>query len=150
MSHQHAPASSPRLRIAGIDAATIEARDGDGYTVRLSNGELAPATLGRGVKRALADECLREGRTVLLCWQGDDAVLLGALQTDASAVTLRDGVVTLAGDEVRLEATQRVQLEAGASRIVLTDNGKLHIWGERLTMHIASLIKLVASKVELP
>ena len=52
--------------------------------------------------------------------------------------------------EVRIEAERHLELGVGTSRVALRRDGRLSVLGERLTMHVASLIKLIASKVELP
>ncbi len=146
---ESAPISGRQPMASAFDAATIEARHGDGYRVRFIDGTRHQAQLARGVSPGLADECLRDGRIVLLALRHEPPLIIGALQTAASVVTQHDGVVTVAGRDVRLEATRGIALEAGSSRLHLS-SAKLQIWGERLTMHVASLIKLVASKVELP
>jgi hypothetical protein len=147
---EDAPASSPRIRDKGLRPGTIESRSDEAYCVRTLDGEQVVAVLGPRCSAALAEECLRDARVVLLYAESSRLVILGALQTEPSAFARHDGVVTLRADELHLEASQRVRLQAGPSRLDLLANGKLQLWGERLTMHVAKVIKLIASKVELP
>ena len=59
-------------------------------------------------------------------------------------------MVSVSGHEVRIEAERHLELGVGTSRVALRRDGRLSVLGKRLTMHVASLIKLIASKVELP
>ena len=144
------PESGARWRAPGLDAVNLEARDGDAFVARLSDGERATVTLAPGLSPALVEECLENGRMMLVRYCEDVPILLGALQTEPSALRQRDGVVTLRGRDVRVEAEQQLHLEAGATRLSIDPRGKLQLVGERLTMQVASLIKLIAAKVELP
>ncbi|MEM1035018.1 MAG: hypothetical protein AAGN82_32055 [Myxococcota bacterium] len=144
------PPESAAQRRLPLDVGWIVAREAPGYLVRLGDGAEHHATLGAGVLPALADECVREGRPVLVRASDDGWVVLGALQTAPSAAVVRDGVVTVTGREVRLEAEAELLVEAGPTRLRLDRRGRVSLSAERLTMRVASLIKLIASKVELP
>lgn len=145
-----APESGAQWRAPTLDVATLDHVAGDGYVVVLPDGSTRSAVLGPGIDPELARQCLREQRPMLVRSVGDEIRLVGALQTRLSPVSSRDGVVTVSGQKVRLEGEHDVELASGGARLSLQRDGKLSVLGERLTMHVASLIKLIASKVELP
>ncbi|HHH28752.1 MAG TPA: hypothetical protein ENK57_10470 [Polyangiaceae bacterium] len=146
-----APASGAQWRAPALDVATLDRAEGEGYLAVLPDGTTRPATLSAVVDPELAEQCLREQRPMLVRAAGDELQIVGALQTQASPLTTRDGVVTLTGRRVQLEAEQDVILSTGAdTRLSLARNGKFSLIGERLTMHVASLVKIIGSRVELP
>ncbi len=145
-----APASGAQWRAPALDVATLDRAEADAYLVVLPDGTTHQATLGPGVDPELAQQCLREQRPMLVRTVGSELLLIGALQTQVSPVSSRDGVVTVSGRHVRLEGEREVELAAGQGRLSFKGDGKLSLLGERLTMHVASLVKIIASKVELP
>ncbi len=155
-----APASDAQWRGPTLDVATLhrseghrsegDRSEGDRFVVMLPDGQERLAELAPGLDPELARECLRQGRPMLVRRDADELQLIGALQTERSPVSQHDGVVTLAGREVRVQAERHLELEVGSSRLALQQDGKLALLVERVTMHASSLIKLIASKVELP
>ena len=145
-----APVSAAQWRAPTLDVARLDrAKDGR-YVVKLPDGEEHVAELSPDVSPQLAEECLRQERPMLVRQHSDGLVLVGALQTQPSPLREQGGVVTLSGRDIQIEADRRFDVEVGPTRLTLERSGKLSLLGERLTMHIASLIKLIASKVELP
>jgi len=136
----------------GMQAGIIELASGDSYKVRLLDGTLLDASLAPGVGAALAEECLRDRRTVLLsCVSSGTGVILGALQTAPSAATRDvDDNVALSAAEASVEAENVVTLRAGDTALQLHADGRVRLVGQQLTMDIAALIKLLSAKVELP
>ena len=110
-------------------------------------GQLVDAELGPGCEPALIDECLARRRTVLL----SGGVILGALQTAPSEGRRDvDGNVMLAGTDVTVEAERALSLRVGDTELVLRDDGTVRLVGQRLSMDVAALIKLLSARVELP
>jgi len=141
------PSSERRPAAAAeLGAGVIELASDGRYQVRLLGGELQEAKLAPGCSTALADECLRERRTVLLA----GGQILGALQTEPSAVQRQGGKVRLDADEVVIEAGEAVSLRVGDSELLLRPDGSVRLVGQRLALDVAGLIKLLSARVELP
>lgn len=151
------PRSESRPAPAGLVAGVVElATERDGaprYKVRMldatssGQGRLVDAQLGPGCEPGLIDECLATRRTVLM----SGGVILGALQT-APTEGRRDGDgnVQLAGVDVTVEAERALSLRVGDTELVLRDDGTVRLVGQRLSMDVAALIKLLSARVELP
>src|SRR6185437_17116132 len=68
----------------GLHAATIELALKGSFRLRTMTGEQVKARLGPGVDPALADECLKQRRTVLVTAGPKGAIIVGAVQVTAS------------------------------------------------------------------
>ena len=141
------PPQSQRRAAGGLEAGVIELATDEAYKIRLLGGELIDARPAPGCSRELLDECLRDRRTVLLAGE----LILGALQTTASAAR-RDpsGNVSIEAAEIHLEASAGLSLRVEDSALDLGPDGHLRLSGQRLSIDVAALIKLLSARVELP
>ncbi|RLB63945.1 MAG: hypothetical protein DRI90_05740 [Deltaproteobacteria bacterium] len=139
---------SERRSVAAAElcAGVIELASDGRYQVRQLGGELQEAQLAPGCSAALADECLRLRRTVLLA----GGEILGALQTEPSAVERQGGQLKLDAEQVVIEAGEALSLRVGDSELLLRPDGSVRLVGQRLALDGAALIKLLSAKVELP
>jgi hypothetical protein len=149
--HDEQPRSERRAGTGGLVAGVVElATETDGeprYKVRLLGGELVDARLGPGCSTALVDECLAARRTVLI----SEGAILGALQTAPTEARRDvDGNVSVEGGEVVVEADHALSLRAGDTELVLHEDGTVRIVGQRMSIDVAALIKLLSARVELP
>jgi hypothetical protein len=156
------PSKKPRLRVAeapdsrpealgpGIHAGLIEPCAGATYRVRTLTGDRFSAILADGVDRALAEECLRDGRTVLLADSPRGVLVLGAVQTQKSAVREADGSVTIEGKDVRVRAERALVLDAGPVSIRAERNGVIRIEGEKMVVDVSALVRFLSARVEVP
>lgn len=140
----------PALLGPGLHAGTIELHGERAYRVRVTGLGHVNAVLDPSVAAALADECLREGRTVVLADTERGPTILGALQTSPSFSADASGVVSIAGKDIKLRAERALLLEAGPVSIRLDQAGLVRAEGERLVLDMASLVKILAARVELP
>lgn len=145
------PAVDRGLHVATVELLQERTAQETSYRVRLLTGELIDASLGPGVEPALALECLRDRRSLLVHHDGQGTRILGALQTSASATrTTRAGDTELAGHEVDLCAERRVSIRAGSTTLSLDHAGNVRLNGQRLTLDLAALVRIVSASVELP
>lgn len=135
---------------AGLHAGVIELRSGGAFQVRLPAGGRCKATLDDEVDPALAEECLRSGRRVVLCDGERGPVIVGALQTSAPVVKTADGAVTIEGRELRLKAKERVVIDTGATSLRMAENGAVRFEGEKMVIDMPALVRILAASVELP
>lgn len=145
-----APESRPEVLGPGIHAGLIEPCAGASYRVRTLTGARFSATLADGVDRALAEECLREGRTVLLADSPRGVLVLGAVQTQKSAVREADGSVTIEGKDVRVRADRALVLDAGPVSIRAERSGVIRIEGEKMIVDVSALVRFLSARVEVP
>src|SRR4051812_41528149 len=96
----------------GLHTGRLEAQSA-GYTARLATGAGVHVTLDEDVDPALVEECLREGRRVILADGPRGPVILGALQTAPSVARREDGSLSLEGRDVHIRASRGLVLEAG-------------------------------------
>ena len=135
----------------GIHPATVELKSSASYHVKLLDGRRARATLARGVSPRLLDECLQSRRVVMLADADAGPVILGALQTaPVPQVQEGAGVFEVQASQIRLKADTSIVLQAGSSSLVLEKSGVARIDGERMVIDVAALLRVLATKVELP
>jgi hypothetical protein len=148
---RRAPAASLAALGPGIHPAKIDVCAGDRYRVRTLAGERLEARLGDGVEVGFAAECLREQRTVLVT-PGEDgqAVILGALQTSRALLRNDAGSVKARGKHVELEADEGLTLRVGKSALVMDRHGVIKVTGQRMTMNIAEVARILSALCELP
>jgi len=139
-------AAEPALP-AGLHAATIDLAAKGTYRVRLATGERIKARLGNGVDPALAEECLKDRRTVLVTAHPDGPTIVGAVQVAAS--TRPERLRFEAGD-IELCAATSIVLRVGKSLVVLGEDGVMQMVGEKMTLRMAKTIRALAANVELP
>jgi hypothetical protein len=146
-----APTSRAAALGPGIHAATVELKNGASYRVKLLDGRRAKATLAPGVSPKLLDECLRSRRLVMLADGDGGPAILGALQTaPVPQVEEEAGVYEVKAREIRLKAATSIVLETSRSALVLDTSGLARIAGERLVIDVATLLRVLATTVELP
>jgi hypothetical protein len=131
----------------GLHAATIELASKGSYRVRTATGECVTARLGPGVDPALADECLKQRRTVLVTAHPRGPLIVGALQVTATATPDR---LRLDAREIELCAGSKIALRVGKSLVVIDEHGAIHMAGERMTMKMAKAVRVLSANVELP
>ena len=134
----------------GLHAARIEGAAEGRLTVRLASGELAPAIAGEGLEPAFLEECTRDRRTVLVSEESGAIVLLGALQT--SRAIERDSVdrARLAAQRIDLVAEDGVRIQVGKALLEMEASGVVRIGGDRLTIDMATVVRVLAALAELP
>ncbi len=135
----------PGARVAslgpGVHPARIDLRAGDRYSVHTFAGERTEARLARDVDEALAEECLREQRTVLVTQNEDGVpVILGALQTSRGA----------SGKRVEIEAEEGLVLRVGKSALVMEKDGTVKIVGQKMSLNLAEVVRVLSTRCELP
>lgn len=155
------PSDSPdsgrvmRLRVSvsaaelgpGAHFAKLSKKLEDGrFEAHLLTGEMFEASLSPEVDVALADQCMRDQANVLVGrmggGRGDEIVMFGALQTKVEEAHKPD--------EVRIEASRRIVLSAGKSRIELGADGKMKLVGNDVTLDAPREIRLASAHVEIP
>jgi hypothetical protein len=146
---------APGARVAslgpGVHPARIDLRAGDRYSVHTFAGERTEARLARGVEEALAEECLREQRTVLVT-QGEDGVpvILGALQTARGASPGAGGAARPCGKRVEIRAEEGLVLRVGQAALVMEKDGTVKIVGQKMSMNLAEVVRVLSTRCELP
>lgn len=148
---KRASAASVTVLGPGIHPAKIDVRAGDRYHVRTLAGERIEARLGDEVEEAFAAECLREQRTVLVTpGENDEAVILGALQTSRSFSRDDAGTMRARGKRVEIDADEGLVLRVGKSSLVMDKRGIVKVTGQKMTMNIAEVVRVLSTLCELP
>jgi hypothetical protein len=134
----------------GLHAARIEGGAEGRLTVRLGSGELVTAIAGEGLEPAFLEECTRDRRTVLVSGEGDAIVIVGALQT--SRAIERDSVdrARVVAQRIDLIAEEGVRIQVGKALLEMEANGAVRIGGDRLTIDMATVVRVLAALAELP
>jgi hypothetical protein len=133
----------------GLHAATIELGAKGAYRVRTAAGERVRAKLAEGVAPALADECRRTRRTVLVTETPNGVVIIGAVQTQPSAESKREKL-RLDAKDLELAAERAIVLRVGKAVLVLDESGAIRLAGEGVALRAAKAVKVLAANVELP
>ena len=150
MKKRAAPAPLAELG-PGIHAARIQVRAGDRYEVTTLAGERVSARLGEEVDAAFAIECLSEQRTGLVtAGEGGEAVILGALQTGRAASRDEAGTLRARGTRVEIDADEALVLRVGKSSLVLDKRGVVKVTGQKVTMNVAEVVRILSALCELP
>ncbi|MBK8258049.1 MAG: hypothetical protein IPK82_35955 [Polyangiaceae bacterium] len=134
----------------GIHGAQVLGREGAGFAVRTLDGQIWAATLGDQVEEAFVEECLAERRTVLVSPSLDGVAILGAIQSRRTVV--RDGhdTVRVEGRRVEIEAKDGISFKVGKSALRLDPQGNVRVVGQKMTMDVAELVRILAAMCELP
>lgn len=139
---------APEAALApGLHAATIELALKGSFRLRTMTGERVKARLGPGVDPGLAEECLKQRRTVLVTAGPRGAIIVGAIQVTASES--RENV-RLEGEEIELCASNKIALRVGKALLVIDANGAIQMVGETTTMKMAKAVRVRSANVELP
>jgi hypothetical protein len=134
----------------GLFAGKIELAAGRAFRVRVAGIGSVNAVLADDVDRSLAEECLRAGRTMIVGDTERGPTILGALQTSAPIVADVNGTLSVTAKDIKLRAQRRLVLEAGPASLSLDHAGVVRAEGERLVLDMASLVRILAARVELP
>lgn len=144
------PAPRPETLGPGLHGGVIELSTDTHHRVRLLSGERVSATLAPGVQPALASECLRTSRMVLLIDSDRGPMIAGALQTSLAVERDADGVVAVSAREIRLRAEKALLIEAGPVTIRADESGALRMEGDRMVLDMAALVRVLSARMELP
>jgi len=148
---KHAPEGNVANLGAGIHAATVELKTGRSYRVKLLDGRSTRTTLAHGVSPKLIDECLRSRRLVMLADGERGPVIVGALQTSLVPQIHEDtGAFEVDATQIQLRADASIVLRVGTSSLSLAKSGVARIEGEQMVIDVAALLRVLATKVELP
>lgn len=145
-----APVAEPTPLGPGLHGAFIELATEGSYRVRTTAGEHLRAELAPGVSPALAMECLRAGRMVILVGSPRGPAIVGALQTAPAVEKDADGVVAVDAREIRLRAERSILIEAGPVTIRGDESGALRMEGDRLVLDMPALVRVLSARMELP
>ncbi len=141
--------TTPKLG-PGLHVARIEGAAEGGITVRLASGELASAVPGENVERTFVEECTRDRRTILVSEQNGTIVILGALQTARAIEHDAAGRARITAPRIDLVAEDGVRIQVGKALLEMEANGAVRIAGDRLTMDMATVVRVLAALAELP
>lgn len=143
-------APEPERLGPGLHAVTIELCTGESYRVRTPGGARLRAALGDDVDPALAAECLRAGRLVIAADTERGPTILGALQTRVPFERDAEGALTVRATDLRLIAERGLAIEAGPFTLRVDRSGVARLEGDRLVIDMSELVRVLASRVELP
>lgn len=133
-----------RVEMAAAGAAS------PAYQVRSSSGRRVMATLAAGVSPSFIEECMREGRTVVLMDTPRGVAIAGALQTASAPTPDARGTLELSARHLRLRAAETLELEVPGSSLRIEPGGAVRLEGDRLVIDMAALVRIFTAKVELP
>jgi len=147
-----ASALGPGLHPGRIELASAE---GNGerprsFRVRVQGGKLVSATLGPGVLPALAEECMREGRTVVLVDGPGGIQIAGALQTAPTLTPDAQGTLALEAKHLRVRAERSIAIEVPGGSLTMEQEGLVRIEGDKLVLDMAALVRIFSARVEIP
>ncbi|MGK3986472.1 hypothetical protein WME99_25730 [Sorangium sp. So ce136] len=134
----------------GLHGATLELKSGRAFQIRTTDGRRVVASLADGVDPALADDCLRTGRMVIVSDTPRGPEIAGAIMTSLPPARSEDGVVTIDAKELRLRAERSLSLEVGPVSLSAEESGAMRLEGDRLVIDMAALVRVFSSRVELP
>jgi hypothetical protein len=142
---------TPAALGAGIHAATVELKEGASYHLKLLDGRRTMAILARGVAPKLLDDCLHSRRVVLLADGETGPMILGALQTaEVPRIHQETGVFEVEATHIRLRADASIVLRVGSASLGLERSGIGRIEGDQMVIDVATLLRVLATKVALP
>jgi hypothetical protein len=137
-------------RVERIATAPGEGAPRSVYQVRLATGRRVTAALDAGVAAALVEECLRDGRNVVLMDGPEGALIAGALQTAPFPAADARGTLALEARHLRLRATETLELEVPGSSLRIEPGGAVRLEGDRLVIDMAALVRIFSGRVEIP
>lgn len=149
------PSSSRRARAVaalgpGLHPGILELAASGSFRVRVQGDKLVSATLGPGVSPALAEECMREGRTVVLVEGPDGIRIAGALQTAPTIAPDAQGTLALEAKHLRVRAERSIALEVPGGSLTLEKEGLVRMEGDKLVLDMAALVRIFSARVEIP
>jgi hypothetical protein len=132
----------------GVHVGVIELRSSASYRVRLLAGGHVRASLDEGLAGGFAQECMGQSRRVLLCDGPRGPVIVGAV--DRSPGASPKDRIALSADRIELSAGRELLLRVGESLLRLDHTGALRLEGRTLVLDVASLVRFLSARVELP
>lgn len=126
-------APAPALRTARILA--VEGRTAK-IALRGARAEVE-AAIAPEVERELLEEAARHKDSVLVEIEGDEAVVVGVVQTR------RPHEVRVTGEKVVVEAEREVLLRAGRAALRLREDGDVELVGSRISAASRGLFRIV-------
>lgn len=148
------PDKAPRSRARpalgdGLVPGRIVALREDVAEVELLGGGTVEASPAEEVDAGFLAECLRARRTVLVTKAGRGVVLLGALQTSSSVATSGPEVAIRVGRFV-VDATDGLVLRVGQTEVSLDPGGVVRFAGEKMSVAVAKVFRVLSATAELP
>jgi hypothetical protein len=134
----------------GLHGAVIELKSDRAFQVRTAAGARVMAVLDHAVDPALADDCLRTGRMVILVDSEQGPAIVGALQTSVPIARDADGVVAIAAKDLRIKLDRSALIEVGPVAITADSSGAVRLEGNQMVIDMAALVRVLSLKVELP
>lgn len=134
----------------GLHGAVIELKADTAFQVRTASGVRAMAVLDDSVDPALADDCLRTGRMVILVEGARGPTIVGALQTSTPIARDPDGIVAIDAKELRVRLDRAAVIEVGSTAITADASGAVRLEGNQMVIDMAALVRVLSLKVELP
>lgn len=143
---QAAPALAP-----GIHLGRIEMLSGAVYSVSVGPRRSVMVELAEGFEAAFAEECLREQRPVIVSVDEDGrAVLAGALQTTRGVSRDREGSARIEATRLDLRAEEGATIAVGRTLLRIDRRGAVKIVGDKMTLDITEVVRVLSARCELP
>jgi hypothetical protein len=79
-----------------------------------------------------------------------EVVILGALQTSRALARDAHDTVRIEGKRVELEAEDGIAIQVGKSTLRLDRHGVVKLVGQKMTMDVAAVVRVLSALVELP
>lgn len=148
------PEKAPRARGgAAIGEGLVPGRvariDGDSIEVELLGGGTVQATPADGVEPGFVAECLRARRTVLVTMAPGGVLLLGALQT-GSQIAASGAESTVRVRRFVVDASEGLVLRVGQTEVSLDPAGVVRFAGEKMSVAVAKVFRVLSATAELP
>lgn len=120
------------------------------YRLRLADGREIVASPLPQVSPSFVDQCLREGRTVIVMDTPGGVAIAGALQTAEAPAPDAQGRLVLEARHLRLRAGETLEIEAPGASLRLEPGGAVRLEGDRMVIDMAALVRIFSGKVEIP
>ncbi|MFO0590463.1 MAG: hypothetical protein U0441_23170 [Polyangiaceae bacterium] len=147
------PESATRSASATIGEGLVPGRivqlESEAVTVELLGGGAVQATVADEMEPGFVAECLRVRRTVLVTQTPSGVVLLGALQTGAQVAASGDESAVRARRFV-VDATEGIVLRVGQTEVSLDPAGLVRVAGEKMSVAVARVFRVLSASAELP
>ena len=134
----------------GMHAGVVELESDGSYRVAVVSGGHVRAHLEKGLSRRFVETCMRTGQKVLMMDTPRGPEIMGALHAPRELPGGEEESVEIKGKTIRLRATDAVHIEVGKSTLKLDKDGVARLEGRKLVMDVASLIRFLSARVELP
>ncbi len=127
----------------------IPGREG-AYRVLLPDGAAVEAELSPDFEPELAAECLRDNRTVMLSADGRRVTVVGSLQTSRTISRDHRDNLHIEARRVRVDAEEGMVFHVGKSTLRMDKKGAIKLTGQRMSMDVATVVRILSALVELP